>query len=123
MHAWWFEPGVDGASQNDTAATSLALFKGQKSRTGRGLEYIVDAFSAQAGAFQISLGANIPGNGLALVFGDESHRLLAHLLDRDGVFAQILLQADEDDGDAGAQSGGLFDPLLNKRSVSDVPHM
>lgn len=47
----------------------------------------------------------------------EPHRLFTHLLNRDGILAEILLQADQDNGDAGAQAGGLFDPLRTIVSV------
>ena len=48
------EPGagvVDGRSQHHTAAATLALFECQQGRTGGSLEYIVNAFAAQTGAF------------------------------------------------------------------------
>lgn len=99
------------ASQHNAAAASLSLLKGQESGTSSSLEHIVDALAAQAGALQIPLGADVSCNSLTFVLGNESHRLLSHVLDGDRIFSKVLLQADEDDGNAGAQSGGLLDPL------------
>lgn len=88
--------------EHNTAPAALALLKLQQ-RCPRGrLEHIVDALAAQAGAFEVALGANLAGSALSIVCGDEALRLAAHFFDRDGVFAEILLEADEDDGDAGA---------------------
>jgi hypothetical protein len=97
--------------QHDTAATALTLFESQQSSTGSRLENIVDTLATQAGAFQISLCANFSRDRLSIVFRDESHRLLAHFLNRNGVFSKILLQANENDGNAGAQSLSFFNPL------------
>lgn len=45
------------------------------------------------------------------MLSDKAHALLAHLLDGYGVFPQVLLEADEDDGYPGALFGSFFDPL------------
>lgn len=100
-----------GCSQDDAAATALALFERQESGPGCSFKHIIHALAAQARTLQISLGADVSCDGLAVVLRDESHRLFAHLLDSDRVFSQVLLQADEDDGDASAQSGRFLDPL------------
>lgn len=52
--------------------------------------------------------------------GDEAEGLFAHLLDGDGVFAEVLFQADEDDGDVGAETARFFYPLFGGRTVSDM---
>lgn len=98
-------------SQNDAAAASLALLKGQQGGASGGLEDIVDALAAQTGAFEVFPGSNFLGGGIALLVCDKAHRLLSHFLNRYGILAEILLQSDEDDGDAFAESSNLFHPL------------
>jgi hypothetical protein len=100
-----------GSLQHDTAAAALTLFEGQQSSTSSRFENIVDTLAAQAGAFQISLCANFSRDRLSIVFRDESHRLLAHFLNRNGVFSKILLQPNEDDRNTSAQSLSFFNPL------------
>lgn len=88
--------------QHDTAATALTLLKGQEGGASGSLKDIIDALAAQARTFQIPLGVNLAADSLAVVLGNESQRLLAHLLDRDRVFSEVLLQTDEDNRDTAA---------------------
>lgn len=104
--------------QDDAAPGALAALEGQQRGAGRGLEDVVDALAAQAGALEVLAGVDLPGDGLALLRRDEAHGLLAHLLDGDGVLAQVLLQADEDDWDVRAETAGLLDPLRGETVAS-----
>lgn len=99
--------------QNHTAAAALAILKRQEGGARGGLENVVDALAAEAGALEVALGTDLPGDDLAVVGGDEAERLFAHLLDGDGVIAEVLFEADEDYGDAGAEVHDFCDPLGN----------
>lgn len=112
---------MTGSLQHDAAATTLTLFESQQSSTSSRLKNIIDALAAQTGAFQISLCANFSCNSLAIVFGDKSHRLLAHFLNRDGVLSKIFLQANEDNGYASAQSLGFLNPLHQQQVSLKIP--
>jgi hypothetical protein len=103
--------GVAASSENDTASGVLALFKREEGRTRSCLKYIIDTFTAQAGAFQVPPGADFACRCLAFLGRYEPHRLFPLLLDGDGVFSKVLLQPYEDDGDAGTKSRGFFYPL------------
>jgi hypothetical protein len=47
-----------------------------------------------------------------LLGGGEAKALLAHFLLGEGIIAEILFQADEDDGDSGAAFARLLGPLV-----------
>lgn len=117
----WFGRRVrDQLSQQDAAASTLAFIEGQEGSTCGSLEDVVDAIATQAGALEISLGTRLSSNNLGVVRRNEAKRLLPHLLDRNRVFSEVLLQPDEDNGNASAKTGGLFDPLYRRRQlVSD----
>lgn len=97
--------------QNDTATGSLPLLECKKGSSGGGFKHIVDALSAQTGAFQISLGADFSGNAFAVVSCNKSLGLLAHLFNGNRIISQILFQPNEDGGYTFAKTGSLFDPL------------
>jgi hypothetical protein len=86
--------------QDNTAATTLGLFKCQECCSSRSFEYVVNALAAQTRAFEISLGIDLSGSHLAVMWCHESKRLFPHLLNRNRVFSKILLEAHEDNGNA-----------------------
>lgn len=48
------------------------------------------------------------------MLGDKSQRLLAHFLNRNGVFSEILLQTNKNDGNTSAQSLSFLNPLCEQ---------
>lgn len=113
--------GVRMVLQDHTAATTFALFECQQSSTSSCLENIVNALAAQTGAFEISLCANFSCDRLAVMLGDESQRLLAHFLDRNGVFSKILLQTNKNDRNTSAQSLSFLNPLCEQQVSLELP--
>lgn len=103
--------GCHAVLQNDTAAGSLPLLECKKGSSGGGFKHIVDALSAQTGAFQISLGSDFSGYAFAIVSCNKSLGFLAHLFNGNRIIPQILFQPNEDDGYTFAKTRGLFDPL------------
>ncbi|KAJ8112642.1 hypothetical protein OPT61_g5031 [Boeremia exigua] len=84
----------------------------QTGRAGGGLEDIVDAVSGQRGALEVFAGADHFLHVAALLRSGEAERLFPHLLLGKGVVAKILLQPNQDDGDALAPLTCLLSPLV-----------
>jgi len=92
--------------------TSLLLFLVLEGGPGGRLEHLPHALLALGRALEVGEGVDLLGHGAPLL---GLHRLLLHLpqlLDRVGVVAQVLLVADQDDGDVGAEVLDLGRPLL-----------
>jgi hypothetical protein len=106
----WFNH-APSALEDDAASRPLSLLKGQQRCARRGLEYVVDALAAETRALEVPPGVDLARDLLALLCGDEAHGFLALFLDCDGVFAEILLEADEDDGDVGTEPVRFCYPL------------
>jgi hypothetical protein len=106
-HPGFLEPCLE----NHAAAAALLVLERQEGCAGRGLEDVVHALAAETRALEIPSGVDLPRSHLAVVRRHEPEGLFPHLLDRDGILAEILLQTDEDDRDAVAESICLLNPL------------
>ena len=101
--------------QDDAAPRANAgrfLLERQECRPGRRLKYIVDAFTGQRTALEVLLRSDLSRNRLGALRLDKGKGLLAHLLARLRVLAEIFFQADQDDGDIGTEVVCLLNPLL-----------
>ena len=88
---------------------SLSKLKGGP---GSSIEDLPNFLLALGGALVVGKGVDLLGHGASLL---QLHRLLLYFpkfLDRVWVVAEVLLVADEDDGDVGAELLHLWRPLL-----------
>jgi len=101
-------------SLENHAAGAFPLVEGEQRGSGGGLEYVVDTFACQGGALEVFTSPDLRP-GLIAFFGRyELQRLLTHFFDGQGIFAEIFLEPDQDDWDAGASLIRFFDPLCPK---------
>jgi hypothetical protein len=84
------------------------------------LEYLADTLVGLGRALEVLVGANLLADVLALLGRDGLLARLAQLLDGLGVVAEILLAANQNDGQALAEVQNLRDPLLREESMSLV---
>ncbi|GMR49156.1 hypothetical protein PMAYCL1PPCAC_19351, partial [Pristionchus mayeri] len=112
----WVQPSIEGRHSAtgclQDRALALLLFLLLQCRLRRLLEHLADTLLVLGGALQIGECSDLLCDGSSLL---GFHRLLLHLLqltDRLGVVAEILLVADQDDGDIRAEVTHLGRPLL-----------
>lgn len=92
-------------------ASSLAAAREKGSASGV-LEHLADTLVGLGRALKVLVGTDLLANVLTLLRRDGLLARLAQLLDGLGVVAEILLAANQDDGQTLAEMQNLGDPLL-----------
>lgn len=99
-------------SQHNAATPPLLRsISRQQALPCRSFKDVIHAFAGQGRALEVLLRADALAHVLALVGGEELLAAFAHFFLRHGVVAQVLFQADEDDGNAGAALNDLGVPM------------
>lgn len=93
-----------------------ALVVDEQGEPRRLLEHLEHAVARARGALEVADGADAVAQLLALLLGHERLAVLAQLLDRLAVPADVALEADEEDGGARAVAVYFCHPLLDKAS-------
>jgi hypothetical protein len=99
-------------SKHDAAPRRFLLIDRQQRRARRRFKNIVDAIARQRTALEVLPRADNFLHIAALLGCREAERLLAHFFLRKGIFAQVLLQPNEDNRDALTALTRLFGPLV-----------
>lgn len=106
-------PSPPGFLQNDTApARPSPLIARNHSRPRSSLEHVIDALARQAAALEILPRANGILHVIALLPRGEAEALLAHLLLRGRVLAEVLFQRHQDQRYRGAALARLLGPFV-----------
>lgn len=90
-----------------------ALIVDEQRDPRRLLQHLEHALARAGGAFKVADGADAVAQLLALLGSHQRLAVLAQLLDRLGVPADVALEPDEDDGGAGAVPVDFCHPLGN----------
>ena len=84
------------------------------------VEHALEVALGQGGALQVLVGLDLLGTEKGLVVRYGVHAFLAQRFERRGVFPEIELRSDEDDGDVGRVVIDLGVPLVSGQRVPNT---